>query len=37
MSWRAGVLIETIASILGHSDTKTTLLYLGLDQEDMAH
>lgn len=36
MSWRARVPLETIAEILGHSDTKTTKLYLGIDQADMA-
>lgn len=34
MMHRAGVPIENIGSILGHSDTKTTVLYLGLDLED---
>jgi len=34
--FRAGVPIETIARILGHEDTKTTLHYLGLDYEDMS-
>lgn len=28
--------IETIAEILGHTDTKTTILYLGLNMEDQA-
>ena len=37
MTFRAGAPIETIATMLGHSDTKTTVLYLGIDQEDMAH
>lgn len=37
IAWRARVPIETIAGILGHSDTKTTMLYLGIDQADMAH
>lgn len=36
MLWLAGVPIETIAEILGHADTKTTLLYLGLNMEDQA-
>jgi integrase/recombinase XerD len=34
MLWLAGVPIETIAEILGHADTKTTILYLGLDMGD---
>jgi integrase/recombinase XerD len=33
---RAGVPIEDIANIFGHRDTKTTLHYLGLDQDDMS-
>ena len=36
MLFRAGAPIESIAGILGHSDTKTTMLYLGIDQQDMA-
>ena len=36
MLWLAGVPIETIAEILGHADTKTTILYLGLNMEDQA-
>jgi len=36
MMFRAGVPIETIARIFGHSDTKTTLHYLGLEYEDMS-
>jgi integrase len=35
MMYRAGVRIETIARIFGHSDTRTTIKYLGLDHEDM--
>jgi len=34
--FRARVPIETIAKILGHSDTRSTLHYLGLDYEDMS-
>jgi integrase len=37
MMWRAKVPPETIAQIFGHSDTKTTMLYLGIDQQDMAY
>jgi hypothetical protein len=33
---RAGIPIEDIANIFGHRDTKTTLHYLGLDQDDMS-
>lgn len=36
MMWRAGVKLETIARIFGHSDTRTTMKYLGLDHEDMS-
>ena len=36
MLWLAGVPIETIAEILGHADTKTTILYLGLNMDDQA-
>jgi integrase/recombinase XerD len=32
--WLAGVQIETIANILGHVDTKTTIRYLGINLED---
>jgi len=35
MMYRAGVKIEKIARIFGHSDTRTTLKYLGLDHEDI--
>ncbi len=31
----AGVLIEKIAQLFGHADTRTTLRYLGLDKEDL--
>ena len=34
--WLAGVPIEKISEILGHADTKTTLLYLELNMEDQA-
>jgi integrase len=34
MMSRAKVNIENIAAVFGHSDTKTTLRYLGLDLED---
>ncbi len=34
MMYRADPRIQNIANILGHSDTKTTSLYLGLDLED---
>jgi integrase/recombinase XerD len=36
MCWLAGVPIETIMELLGHSDTKTTILYLGLNMDDKA-
>ncbi len=36
MMFRAEVPIEVIAKILGHSDIRTTLHYLGLDYEDMS-
>jgi len=36
MMYRAGVDIVRIARIFGHSDTKTTMRYLGLDHEEMA-
>lgn len=32
--WLAGVPLETIKEILGHEDTKTTILYLGLNMDD---
>jgi integrase len=35
MMFRAGVPIEHIARLFGHSDTKTTLHYLGLDYDDL--
>lgn len=36
MMYRAGVRLEVIARIFGHSDTRTTIRYLGLDFEDMS-
>jgi len=36
MLWLAGVPLETIKDILGHEDTKTTILYLGLNVDDQA-
>ena len=33
---RAGVKTEQIARIFGHSDTRTTIRYLGLDHDDMS-
>lgn len=36
MMHRSGARIEQIATILGHSDTKTTFRYLGLDEVDQA-
>mgnify|MGYP000887685724 CR=1 FL=1 len=36
MMYRGGVKIEEIARIFGHSDTRTTMRYLGLDMEDMS-
>ena len=35
MMHRAGVTLEEIARIFGHSDTRTTAHYIGLDFEDM--
>ena len=35
MMYRSDVRIEQIAAFLGHSDPKTTMLYLGLDLDDM--
>jgi integrase len=32
--WDEGVPIEKIAYLMGHEDTRTTIRYLGLDQED---
>jgi integrase/recombinase XerD len=32
--WDEGVPIEKIAYLMGHDDTRTTIRYLGLDQED---
>jgi len=34
--WLAGVPIETISNLMGHEDTKTTILYLGLNMDDKA-
>lgn len=36
MLWLAGVPIETIMDLLGHSDPRTTILYLGLNMDDKA-
>jgi integrase/recombinase XerD len=36
MMFRAGVSIEIIARKFGHSDTRTTMRYLGLDFEDLS-
>lgn len=36
MMYRAGVAIEIIARKFGHSDTRTTMKYLGLDFEDLS-
>jgi integrase/recombinase XerD len=35
MLWHAGVDVVKISTILGHEDIRTTILYLGLDLEDM--
>ncbi len=35
MMHRAGVTLEEIARIFGHSDTRTTAHYIGLNFEDM--
>ncbi len=35
MMWKARVKIETISSILGHEDIRTTIDYLGLNLTDM--
>jgi len=35
MSWLADVKMETISEFLGHSDARTTRLYLGLNMDDM--
>ncbi len=35
-AWLAGVPLETINDMLGHEDTKTTVLYLGLNMDDQA-
>lgn len=35
MMYRAGVTLEEIARIFGHSDTRTTAHYIGLDFDDM--
>jgi hypothetical protein len=34
---RAGAPIKTTAGILGHTDSKTIMLHLGVDQQDMTH
>ena len=34
--WQQGVPIETIASIMGHEDIRTTLKYLGINLGDQA-
>jgi hypothetical protein len=36
MMHRAGIPLVTIARIFGHSDTRTTERYLGLDFDDMS-
>lgn len=36
MLWKAGVPIETICDILGHSDVRQTIKYLGINQDDKA-
>ena len=36
MMWKAGVELETISSILGHEDTRTTIDYLRLNLDDMS-
>jgi len=32
--WLAGVKVEVISSLLGHTDVRTTMKYLGIDQDD---
>jgi site-specific recombinase XerD len=32
--WKAGVPVETISEMMGHSETKTTLRYLGINFDD---
>jgi len=34
--WLVGIPIESIAKLMGHEDTKTTILYLGLNMDDMS-
>lgn len=34
--WKAGVPLETIANILGHSDPRVTIRYLGINLDDQA-
>ena len=34
--WEDGIPVETISAILGHSDTKTTMRYIGVDVHHMA-
>lgn len=36
MMWLEGVQIETIANIMGHSSTQTTLLYIGVNLDDQS-
>lgn len=36
MMYRAGVRLEEISRIFGHADTRTTILYLGLNFDDMS-
>jgi integrase len=36
MMYRAEVPLEVIAKIFGHTDTRTTIRYLGLDHNDMS-
>ena len=36
MMYRAGVPVEIIARKFGHTDTRTTMKYLGLDFEDLS-
>ncbi len=36
MMWKAGVPLETIASILGHENPKQTVEYLGINLDDQA-
>jgi integrase len=36
LMWQQGVPIETIASIMGHEDIRTTMRYLGINLGDQA-